>query len=55
MKMLTIKKDMSVSLIGLGLKADEHRFRKRASDVLGQLLEQIKRDEKKGLLIEQAP
>lgn len=45
LKVLSIKKDAAVSVLGAGLKADENRFRKRQSDVLGRLLDALRSEE----------
>lgn len=47
-KILALKKDAAVSLIGAGLKADENRFRKRNSDILGKLFNELKLGESSG-------
>lgn len=53
-KILAIKKDAAISIIGAGLKADENRFRKRNTDVLSKLFEALKqeRSDPEGPLLE---
>ena len=51
-KLLAIKKDLAVSAVAAGLKADENRFRRRQNDVIARLFEVVRKDNK---LIEQPP
>lgn len=45
-KMLSIRKDAAVSIIGAGLKADENRFRRRHDDIMQRLFDLVKKDNK---------
>ena len=48
-KVISARKDAAISLVGMGLKADENRFKKRNNDVLAKLFLAMHQE---GLLLE---
>lgn len=44
-KVAALQKDLVVSILNTGIKVDENRFRKRSTEMLGAILEQIKAQE----------
>jgi hypothetical protein len=45
-RVISAKKDAAVSLLNIGLKADENRFKQRQSDILSKLLAAVRADQK---------